>query len=295
MVQFAIIGCGKVASIHAAIIKNVGSLVAVCDINKKKAKSLAGQHNAQSYYSVEELLEAEKEIDVVVICSPNGLHAEHCIKSLQAGKHVLCEEPFCLTGAAAWQIIETAKFSRKKLMLVNEVAADTSLVALKKETISQFQLSCFKQWLTNAEDWRNQTFPGGNALLVHFHQVIETLVWLLGDIEIAETIISENNAQYAFNGITALQMKNGVLGTINWCVGADEKDEVSLKLISKNNIIIDGNDIEDFYLSYEESYRSLLAEIGQQSSFATNTDKVKVIEAIERIYKSVSPQIIEQA
>ena len=93
-INFAIVGCGRIAQRHAEHIKNTKSceLVACCDIVNEKAKDLGDKYNATVYYSIEQLLKDEN-IDIISVCSPNGLHAEHSILSLQAAKHVLCEKP----------------------------------------------------------------------------------------------------------------------------------------------------------------------------------------------------------
>src|SRR6476661_3907153 len=119
MYKFALIGCGSISKVHAEKINAFGKLVAVCDIFPSKADQLASQYQAKAYYDIDELLKDEEEFDIVCICTPVGCHAEHCIKSLQAGKHVLCESPLCITAAAAWQMIETEKFCRKKLFVVS--------------------------------------------------------------------------------------------------------------------------------------------------------------------------------
>jgi len=78
---FAIIGCGRIAQRHAEHISNNGKLVAVCDIEKEKADDLGKKYKAEIFYTIEDLLNSKIEIDIVSICSPNGLHAEHSIKS----------------------------------------------------------------------------------------------------------------------------------------------------------------------------------------------------------------------
>jgi predicted dehydrogenase len=78
--RFAIIGCGRIGQRHAGHIQNSGCLVAVCDIDANKASELGAKHNAQCYTSFEELLAAEKDLDVIAICTPNGLHAVHSAK-----------------------------------------------------------------------------------------------------------------------------------------------------------------------------------------------------------------------
>jgi predicted dehydrogenase len=46
----------------------------------------------QKHQYVDDLLKNES-VDMVAVCSPNGLHAEHSIKALNSGFHVLCEKP----------------------------------------------------------------------------------------------------------------------------------------------------------------------------------------------------------
>ncbi|HEY0732509.1 MAG TPA: Gfo/Idh/MocA family oxidoreductase, partial [Chitinophagaceae bacterium] len=180
MYKFAVIGCGSIAPRHIENIEKVGRLIAVCDIIQEKADLLAAKYNVKPYYSVDDLLLKEKDIDVISVCTPNGFHAEHSIKSLQSGKHVLCEKPMCLTSAAAWQMIETEKFSRRKLFVVKSTRFNPLLIKLKKALdngilgeIYSFKLSCF--WNRPAEyyrDWRGKTFPDGGTLYTQFSHYI---------------------------------------------------------------------------------------------------------------------------
>lgn len=299
MYQFALIGCGAVAPLHIEQITKIGKLKAICDIEVSRANRVGGQYNAAVYSSIEDLLANEKEVDIVCICTPTGYHAEHCIKSLQAGKHVLCEKPFCITGAAAWQIIETAKFSRKKLVLVESRMNDslqgykTAITNDEFGILHHFQLSCIQNPDGyHLKDWKTKSFPAGNALLHYFQHQVETLMQLLGDIEIAKTIIANNRMETELdtNGASALQMKNGVYGTINWSVAESGNKSFELTLhTEKGKQILNA----DATSNYEFTYQKLVKEIGNKASFATNTNDVKVIEAIEKIYRSTIPQTEE--
>ena len=91
--KIAIVGCGRIAQRHAEHIHNFAELVAVCDVVPEKADALAAQYNAKAYYDVNDLLANHEGMDVVSVCSPNGLHASHSISALKAGYHVLCEKP----------------------------------------------------------------------------------------------------------------------------------------------------------------------------------------------------------
>jgi len=108
-VKFGIVGCGRIAQRHAEHIHNKGELVAVCDVVKEKADEMAKKYGVRAYYGPEEMYAKEKSIDVMSICSPNGLHAEHSIKALKAGYHALCEKPMALTVADCGRMIQAAE------------------------------------------------------------------------------------------------------------------------------------------------------------------------------------------
>jgi len=59
--SFVLIGCGRIAERHAQQIKRLGKLVAVCDIDTQKAIDFAEKHSTKAYFSIEELLQNEKQ------------------------------------------------------------------------------------------------------------------------------------------------------------------------------------------------------------------------------------------
>lgn len=255
MYKFAIIGCGRIAARHAENIKKIGILAAVCDAVPEKADEFALQHGVKSYYSIDDLLSNEKDITVVSVCTPNGFHAEHCIKSLQAGKHVLCEKPLCLTSTAAWQIIETEKFSRKKLFVVKSTRYNPLLQQLKQlldnnelGKLFSFGLNCF--WNRPAAyytDWRGKTFPDGGTLYTQFSHYIDAMLWLFGDVMtvkgFAANTAHQQVIEFEDTGAAALEMVNGMLGTFNWSVNAYRKNaEISLTLIAEKGTVSFGGE-----------------------------------------------------
>src|SRR5256885_4031710 len=107
--KFAIAGCGRIAQRHAKQIQIHGKLKAVCDIVYSKAEALGKQFNCNTYHSLDDLLNNEQSLDVFVVCTPNGLHAQHTIMALQAGINVLCEKPMALTTTDCHNMIKTAE------------------------------------------------------------------------------------------------------------------------------------------------------------------------------------------
>lgn len=250
MYKFAIVGCGRIAERHAEQINAVGKLVAVCDIIPERATSFANRYGVQSYTCIDALLKEEKELDIVSICTPNGLHAEHSIKTLQAGVHVLCEKPLCITSAAAWQLLETEKFSRRKLFVVKSTRYNPYLKQLKKMISSKmlgeifnFQLSCF--WTRPPQyyhDWHGKLFPDGGTLYTQFSHYIDAILWLFGDLEtatgFAANLAHKEVMEFEDSGVAALRMQNGILGTVNWSVNSYKKNfEIALTVLAEKGTI----------------------------------------------------------
>src|SRR5258706_12467926 len=223
--RFAIIGCGKIAPRHAAEMVLHGQLVAVCDIVNDRAAALAKAYNSKTYCSIEELLEHEANIDVVAICSPNGLHAEHSISALQKGSHVLCEKPLCISSADARHMIDIAKKNGKKLFVVKSTRYNPALIALKKAIdenklgrIYSFQLNCF--WNRPAtyyqNSWKGDAKLDGGTLYTQFSHYIDALLWLLGDIKsingFRKNFAHQNVIDFEDSGVVAIEMENGTIG-----------------------------------------------------------------------------------
>ena len=114
-IRFGIIGCGRIAQRHAEHINKLGHLVAVCDVIPSRANEMGQQYGVKSYTLIEELLDKEKEIDVISVCSPNGLHAEHSIKALNKGFHVLCEKPMAINVHDCGEMIQAAERANRRL------------------------------------------------------------------------------------------------------------------------------------------------------------------------------------
>ena len=96
--NFGIIGAGLIADFHAKAIAEVpnAKLIACCDTVEDKAKKLASKFGIRAFGSYEEMLKL-KEIDIVTIATPSGLHMEPVVAAAKSGKHAICEKPLDIT------------------------------------------------------------------------------------------------------------------------------------------------------------------------------------------------------
>ena len=294
--KIGIIGCGRIAQRHASHIRRLASLTAVCDIDFAKAQTLGEEYHTSSYPSYEEMLQ-KADMEVVAVCTPNGLHAEHTIKALEAGFHVLCEKPMAINAYDCEEMIKAAERYNKRLFIVKQNRFNPAVEAVK-EKIDQgafgqlytIQLNCF--WNRNDDYYNNSNWKGtkaldGGTLFTQFSHFIDLLYWLIGDVEEVSAAIKNYAHQgiidFEDSGIVNLQFKNGVLGTINYTVNAYQKNmEGSITIFGEKGTVKVGgqylNKLE--YQSFEGDTIGELKkgnpanEYGEYQGSMSNHDKV---------------------
>lgn len=249
--EFAILGCGKIAGRHAQAIARRGKLVAVCDIVPERADALAAAYNATAYYDFDTMLAKEKGIDVVSICTPNGLHAAQSLAALRAGHHVLCEKPMCLLTPDGQAMIEAAQKADKKLLVVKSTRYNPAIVALKKlfdegrmGDVYSFQLNCVwnRPDAYYANNWRGSLDLDGGTLFTQFSHYIDVLLWLLGDVAnvcgFRANRAHQSSIAFEDTGALAMQMQSGAIGTLHYSVNAQQQNhEVALTIVAEKATI----------------------------------------------------------
>ncbi len=111
--RLGIIGYGGMANWHRVNCQKIDGLSAkaVYDIDpvqKEKAKA----DGLIVYDSVDTLL-ADKDIDIILVATPNNFHKEYTIKALKAGKHVVCEKPVAMSTAELTEMIQVSQETGK--------------------------------------------------------------------------------------------------------------------------------------------------------------------------------------
>ena len=98
-VRYGIIGCGAIAQrrhMPEAAANPASTVAALADPVAKRVKALGEEYGAEAYTDYSRMLK-EAELDAVVVCGPNSLHAKMSIEAFKAGLHVLCEKPMALS------------------------------------------------------------------------------------------------------------------------------------------------------------------------------------------------------
>ncbi|KYK21446.1 oxidoreductase [Thermoplasmatales archaeon SM1-50] len=232
--NIAIVGIGHIGSRHAKHASKLGNLAAVCDIKHDRVKAFAEQYTCKSYFSLDELLAGEKFLDLIAICTPNGLHAEHSIKALKAGCNVLCEKPMAIKVRDCERMIHMAEETNRRLFIVKQNRFNPPVQAVKKVIeegrlgrILNAQVNCF--WNRNFEyytksDWRGKLLLDGGTLFTQYSHFIDLLYWFVGDVEkvrvFTENYIHKNVVEFEDTGVVALKFASGAVGTINFTINS---------------------------------------------------------------------------
>jgi UDP-N-acetyl-2-amino-2-deoxyglucuronate dehydrogenase len=295
-INFAIVGCGRIAQRHAEHIVNSGKLLAVCDIDKIKADELAGKYKVKAYYSIDDLLNSAMNIDLISVCTPNGLHAEHSIASLKAGYHVLCEKPMAINVHDCGEMIKAAEDSNKRLFIVKQNRYNPPVAAVKRliddnvlGKILSVQLSCF--WNRNEQyyknSWKGTKEWDGGTLYTQFSHFIDLLYWMIGDVKkvysICKNMAHKGVVDFEDSGVVALEFYSGAIGSIHFTINSFNKNmEGSLTIIAeKGTVKIGGQYLNE--LEYQNIENYVITDLpagnpannyGQYQGSMSNHDKV---------------------
>ena len=305
--NFAIIGCGRIAERHAKYISRFGTLAAVCDIKQSRIDFFSKEYSCNGYNNIDDLLLNQKNLDVVTICTPNSLHALHSIKALKAGCNVLCEKPMAISVKDCGNMIVEADKSNKKLFIVKQNRYNPPVVALKKLVdenrlgkITNVQINCF--WNRNEEyykesDWKGKKELDGGTLFTQFSHFIDLLYWIVGDVKNVFPILRNQQhrgmMEFEDSGVVALELENGAIGTLNYNVNSYKKNmEGSITLFGdKGTVKVGGQYLNTLEYQFIDNYEitglpesSPANDYGAYQGSMSNHDKVyeNVVEVLTK-------------
>lgn len=286
-IKFAIIGQGHIGKRHAEMVRRNPhcELVAVCDILPVENLGLDGLK--EKYYDdVDELLKSHPEIEVVNICTPNGLHALHALKALEARKNVVIEKPMALTKADCEKVIFTSLQQNKNVFCVMQNRYSPPSMWLKEiienkiiGNIYMVQLNCY--WNRDERYYKKDSWKGtenldGGTLFTQFSHWIDILYWLFGDITNIQAKFADFNHQkttaFEDSGLVSFDFSNGGMGCINYSTSVWDKNlESSLTIVgSKGSVKVGGQYMDKVEVCNIKDYEMpVLAETNAANDYGS--------------------------
>ena len=246
-----LLGAGRIGERHVLHISKLGELVGVCDTDSVRLEVISEKYQIPAYASIDSMLNQNIPADIVSICTPNGLHAEHTIKCLRAGYHVLCEKPMALSVHDCGEMIKEAEKANKRLFIVKQNRYNPPVSAVKQLVeegklgkVLSVQLNCF--WNRNPNYYQN-TWKGskdldGGILYTQFSHFIDLLYWIIGDIKNVYAVnrnqSKRNDIEFEDTSVVACEFFNGAIGTMHFSIAAHDKNmEGSMTIFGEKGTI----------------------------------------------------------
>jgi UDP-N-acetyl-2-amino-2-deoxyglucuronate dehydrogenase len=226
--RIGILGGGNISGTHARAVRETpgAELVACWERNPVKAAAMTARYGATAYQDLDRFLE-HRPMEVVLVGTPSGLHAEHAQAAARRGLHVLVEKPLDVTTQRIDALIEQCDRAGVKLGVIFQDRAAPDLVWLKRLMAAGslgtvFLASARVKWYRPPDyyagsDWRGTwALDGGGALANQGIHSIDLLLWLLGDVErvYAATRTAVQAIEVEDTAVATLEFAGGAVATL---------------------------------------------------------------------------------
>lgn len=189
-VRVAIVGTGYIGHYHARAAKSGArtELVGALGSTPEKGRAFSKEHGAPRAYASLDELTADPDLDVVVIATPNALHAPQALACLGAGKHLLIEKPLAISAAECEAIAAAAKEAGARVLVGHMWRFDREALALRDvvaegalgEIVKTKGYGIHVNW--GPSGWfADRERAGGGALVDMGVHALDTVRFLLGD------------------------------------------------------------------------------------------------------------------
>ena len=229
MFKTGIIGCGKVAHLHAKALQNIreSDFVAVWSRTPSTAEKFSSQYGVKQYSEISTMIEQES-LDLVLVCTPHPFHRDPTNEALSAGAHVLVEKPLASSLEDCDSMIGTADKYGRTLGVISQRRWYAPVMRIK-QAIDQGKIGEPVLGTINMLGWRDQDYynadawrgtwkeEGGGVLVNQAPHQLDILLWYMGEIDELYGIWGNLNHPYIEVEDTALaviRFKNGALGNI---------------------------------------------------------------------------------
>jgi predicted dehydrogenase len=324
--NIALIGCGAVAEhYYAPALAKLSEKVvvkAICDPARSRIEKL--QQQLPKTLAVEKISQLPKDIDLAIVASPVGSHAEQSIEALKLGFSVLCEKPMATSVQQCQEMTDMAN-AKGKLLAIGHFRRQFPAAIAIKEVLSRQLLGKAKsfsfnegspfQWPAATGSLFKRKEAGGGVFMDLGVHMIDLALWWFGEIE------SQDYEDDSMGGVEAncrlqLRFKNGISGrcqlsrdwfldntytiecergTISWKITqATVLDVSSVDTANKqvhdllSGICVPSLDEPDHLRAFSRQLEIVVEAVSQNTrpnTLVTGDEALKTMQLIESCYK----------
>lgn len=255
--RFALVGCGRIAKRHSELLGqnqiHHACLTAVCDVKPDRAAAIGKDMSVPYYTDMHEMMKKES-IDVVVVLTESGLHADHVVALAPYGKHIVVEKPMALSLSDADRMIIACDQAGVRLFVVKQNRFNLPVQKLR-EAIDQGRFGKIvmgtvrvrwsrTQQYYDRDAWRGTWAMDGGVLANQASHHVDLLEWMLGQpvsvFAMSKTALV--NIETEDTAAVLLKFANGAFGVIEATTAVRPKDlEGSISVLGeKGTVVIEG-------------------------------------------------------
>ncbi len=227
-IKVAVVGCGRISDKHFEAIKAHDDhleLVGVCDDEPEALQRAINNTGAVGYSNLRDLVAAE-EADLIVLCTPSGLHSAQAIRCARGGFHVMTEKPMATRWRDGLRMVRACDEEGVRLFVVKQNRHNSTLQLLKRAVqkgrfgrIYTVVINVFwtrPQEYYNSALWRGTWEFDGGALMNQASHYIDLLDWLVGPVASVQAMTATlaRDIEVEDTGVMNVRWRSGALGSV---------------------------------------------------------------------------------
>jgi|TARA_R110002126_G_scaffold187410_1_gene336073 UDP-N-acetyl-2-amino-2-deoxyglucuronate dehydrogenase len=228
-INVALVGCGRISKNHLQAITEHHdrlNLTAVCDRDEAAAQAVAKDHQADVYTNLDVML-AEADIDLVILCTPSGLHPRQAIQVAESGRHVLTEKPMATRWQDGVDMVRACDKAEVRLFVVKQNRLNPPIQALKRAItegrFGRIYMANVNVFWTRPQDyydqggWRGSWEWDGGAFMNQASHYVDLIQWLLGPVDSVQAMMSTlgRKIEAEDSGVLNIRWRQGTMGSVN--------------------------------------------------------------------------------
>ncbi len=227
-IKIGIVGCGRISKNHFAATAAHSDelrLTAICDVSPSALQESASQYDVPAYTSMERLL-GEQDLDLVVLCTPSGLHPEQTVLAAKHNVHVMTEKPMATRWRDGIRMVKACDEAGVRLFVVKQNRRNPTLQLLKRALrerrfgkLHMVHLNVFwtrpQSYYDQGSGWRGTWEFDGGAFMNQASHYVDLLDWLIGPVEKVQAMMSTTrDIEVEDTGVLNVKWRNGALGSM---------------------------------------------------------------------------------
>jgi UDP-N-acetyl-2-amino-2-deoxyglucuronate dehydrogenase len=284
-IRIAIAGCGRISKNHFGSIEKHAEhfeLVSVCDIDPSILEAHQAQYKVPGYLRLDAMLETEKP-DMVVLCTPSGIHADQAVLAARHGVHVITEKPMATRWHDGIRMVKACDEAGVRMFVVKQNRRNTTLQLLKRAVeedrfgkIHLVHLNVFwsrPQSYYDQAKWRGTWEFDGGAFMNQASHYVDLLDWLIGPVDKVQAMMSTTrDIEVEDTGVLNVRWRNGALGSMSVTMLTYPNNlEGSITILGeKGTVRIGGMAVNDIQLWQFDETRDYDAQV-QSANYETTS------------------------